>query len=47
MTETVVIVARISKSGNALARKGDLEGASKPVPPGASGVKVAISRVVQ
>jgi len=44
--KSVVIVARVSKSGNALAQKGDLEGASKPVAPGAAGVKVAISRIV-
>jgi cytochrome c-type biogenesis protein CcmH len=45
--KSVVIVARVSKSGNALAQTGDLEGASKPVTPGASGVKVAISRIVR
>ena len=43
--KSVVIVARVSKSGNALPQKGDLEGASKAVAPGASGVKVAISRI--
>ena len=45
--KSVVIVARVSKSGRPLAQKGDLEGASKPVAPGASGVMVAISRIVQ
>lgn len=43
---SVVIVARVSKSGNALPQKGDLEGTSAPIPPDASGVKVVISRVV-
>ncbi len=42
----VTVVARISKSGNPIARKGDIEGASAPVAPGASGVKVVISKVV-
>ncbi|HEX2650550.1 MAG TPA: c-type cytochrome biogenesis protein CcmI [Burkholderiales bacterium] len=44
--KSVVIVARVSKSGNALPQKGDLEGSSKAVAPGAAGVKVAISRIV-
>jgi cytochrome c-type biogenesis protein CcmH len=43
---SVVIVARVSKSGNPIAQKGDLEGASAPVPPDAADVKVVISRVV-
>ncbi len=42
----VVIVARISRSGNALPHKGDIEGASAPVAPGASGVNVVLSRIV-
>jgi cytochrome c-type biogenesis protein CcmH len=42
----VVIVARVSKSGNAAAQKGDVEGLSAPVAPGVSGVKVALSRVI-
>ena len=42
----VVVAARVSKSGNAVPRKGDLEGTSAPVAPGASGVRVVISRVV-
>ncbi|HEY8068375.1 MAG TPA: c-type cytochrome biogenesis protein CcmI [Burkholderiales bacterium] len=42
----VTVVARISKSGNALPQKGDIEGASAPVAPGASGVKVVISKIV-
>lgn len=43
----VVIAARVSKSGDALPKKGDLEGASAPVPPGATGVAVVISRIVE
>lgn len=43
----VVVAARVSKTGSAAAQKGDLEGASAPVAPGAAGVKVVISRVVE
>ena len=42
----VVVAARVSKSGNAVPQKGDIEGASDPVAPGTSGVKVVLSRVV-
>jgi len=42
----VTVVARISKSGNALPQKGDVEGLSAPVAPGASGVKVVISKIL-
>jgi len=42
----VVITARISKSGNAKAQSGDLQGASQSVKPGASGVVIAIDQVV-
>ena len=42
----VVVVARVSKSGNAAPQKGDVEGVSAPVAPGASGVKVALSRLI-
>ena len=42
----VVVAARISKSGNATPQKGDIEGASAPVAPGASGVRVVISKVI-
>ncbi len=42
----VVVAARVSKSGNASSQKGDIEGASDPVAPGASGVKVVLSRIV-
>jgi cytochrome c-type biogenesis protein CcmH len=40
----VVITARISKSGGVVPQPGDLEGASKPVTPGASGVAVLIDK---
>lgn len=43
----VVVVARVSKSGNAMPQKGDLEGASAPVAPGASDVNVVLSRIVE
>jgi cytochrome c-type biogenesis protein CcmH len=42
----IVIAARVSKSGNAQPQKGDVEGASEPVAPGASGVQVVLSRIV-
>jgi cytochrome c-type biogenesis protein CcmH len=42
----VAIVARVSRSGEATARTGDLQGASQPVAPGASGVRVLIDTVV-
>ena len=42
----VVVVARVSRSGNAAPQKGDIEGISAPVAPGASGIKVSLSRVI-
>jgi cytochrome c-type biogenesis protein CcmH len=42
----VVITARISKSGNAKAQSGDLQGASQAVKPGTSGIVIAIDQVV-
>ena len=42
----VVVAARVSKSGTAVPQKGDIEGTSSPVAPGASGVNVVLSRVV-
>ncbi len=42
----VVVVARLSRSGEAAARPGDLQGASAPVRPGASGLRVLIDTVV-
>ena len=43
----VVVSARVSKSGNAVATSGDLEGASKPLKVGAADVVILIDRVVQ
>lgn len=42
----VVVGARISKSGDALARPGDLEGLSMPVVAGADNVRIIINSVV-
>jgi cytochrome c-type biogenesis protein CcmH len=42
----VVVLARVSRSGEAAARAGDLQGASAPVAPGATGVRVLIDTVV-
>jgi cytochrome c-type biogenesis protein CcmH len=39
---TVVIVARLSKSGKAMPESGDLEGTSQPVKPGVDGITVVI-----
>ena len=41
---TVVIVARLSKSGQAMPQSGDLEGTSQPVTPGTDGVTILIDR---
>lgn len=43
--ERLVVVARVSKSGDATARAGDLEGAVSGVAPDASGVNVVIDAV--
>lgn len=43
----VVIGARVSKSGEAMAKAGDLEGYSAPVKPGTSGIEVRINARVQ
>jgi cytochrome c-type biogenesis protein CcmH len=42
----VILVARISKSGSAMPASGDLEGLSKPVKVGSSGVAVTIDRAL-
>ena len=41
---TVVIVARLSKSGQAMPQSGDLEGMSQPVKSGVDGIAVVIDR---
>lgn len=43
----VIVGARISRSGDAIAAPGDLQGFSKPVTVGASAVSVTIDQVVQ
>jgi cytochrome c-type biogenesis protein CcmH len=43
----VVVAARVSKSGNVMPERGDLEGVSKPVPPRTSGMSVEIAKEVQ
>jgi cytochrome c-type biogenesis protein CcmH len=40
----VVIVARLSKSGQAMPQSGDMEGMSQPVKPGTDGVTIVIDR---
>lgn len=42
----VVVVARVSKSGDAAPASGDLEGTSAPVAPGSSDVIIDVSRVI-
>lgn len=42
--DTVVIVARLSKSGKAMAESGDLEGMSQPIKPGTENITVIIDR---
>jgi len=43
--DTVVIVARLSKSGQAMPGSGDMEGMSQPIKPGAENITVVIDRV--
>lgn len=45
--QAVRIEARVAKSGNATAAKGDLAGQSPVVKPGAKGVKVLIDKIVE
>jgi cytochrome c-type biogenesis protein CcmH len=42
--DTVVIVARLSKSGQAMPGSGDLEGMSQPIKPGTENVTIVIDR---
>ncbi|MGB3936849.1 MAG: c-type cytochrome biogenesis protein CcmI, partial [Burkholderiales bacterium] len=42
----VVVVARVSKAGSPAPQKGDIEGTSAPVAPGAAGLNVVLSRLV-
>jgi cytochrome c-type biogenesis protein CcmH len=43
---TVVIVARLSKSGEAMPKSGDLQGISEPMKPGTNKVTVVIDREI-
>jgi len=43
----VVVAARVSKSGNVVPERGDLEGVSKPVRPGTTGMSVEIAKEIQ
>ena len=43
---TVVIVARLSKSGEAMPKSGDLQGISEPMKPGANRVTIVIDREI-
>lgn len=45
--DQVVVVARISKSGNAMPQPGDLMGMSKPLALGSSGIKISIDQQVR
>ena len=42
----VIVTARVSQSGSAAPRSGDLEGESKPVAPGTAEVKLTIDKVL-
>lgn len=42
----VIVVARVSKSGDAMAKAGDLEGTSGPVKPGAGAVTITIANAM-
>jgi cytochrome c-type biogenesis protein CcmH len=42
----VVVVARISKSGSPAPQKGDIEGASSTVAPGAAGLNIVMSKTI-
>ena len=43
----VVVSARVSKAGNAVAQAGDLQGSSPPVAVGADGLQIVITQVVK
>lgn len=45
--DQVVVTARVSKSGDATAQRGDLQGTSDAVKPGASGLSILIDSAVQ
>jgi cytochrome c-type biogenesis protein CcmH len=43
--DQVVVIARVSKSGNAMTQSGDLQVMSAPIKPGAKGLKLVIDTV--
>lgn len=43
---SVMVVARISKSGNASAQSGDLEGSVGPLSPGSKNIQISIDKVI-
>lgn len=45
--DKVVVIARISKSGNPMPQPGDLQGTSAPLKPGKSGLKISIDQEVK
>ena len=45
--DQIVVVARVSKSGNAMPKPGDLQGLSNPLKPGSTGIKITIDSLVQ
>jgi cytochrome c-type biogenesis protein CcmH len=44
--DSVIVIARVSKSGNAMPQVGDLQGMSGTVKPGASGLKISIDKAL-
>ena len=44
--DQVVVIARVSKSGNAMTQPGDLQGMSATIKPGSKGLKLKIDKVV-
>lgn len=45
--DQVVVIARVSKSGNAMTQPGDLQGMSATLKPGSKGIKLDIDTVIQ
>ncbi|MFA6901507.1 MAG: c-type cytochrome biogenesis protein CcmI [Gallionellaceae bacterium] len=45
--DQVVVIARVSKSGNAMTQPGDLQGMSTTLKPGSKGIKLNIDTVIQ
>ncbi len=45
--DEVVVIARVSRSGDALAQPGDFQGTSAAIKPGSSGVKLNIENVIK